>query len=84
MFFLEALFVLYGDSFLPIASMIPSHHAAMGVRFAECLMEPPAVVEGETCSDSARGLTAVGVALEVDVLVLERAPQPLALVNWLP
>ena len=34
-------------------------------------------LEGEPFSNAARNLPAVGVALEIDVLVLQRAPQPL-------
>jgi hypothetical protein len=40
-------------------------------------MRAPFVVKGDPLSESARGLAAVGVALEVDVLVLQRPPQPL-------
>ena len=41
------------------------------------LMRTPFVVEGEPFSNAARNLAAFGVALEIDVLVLQRAPQPL-------
>ena len=40
-------------------------------------MRTPFVVEGEPFSNAARNLAAFGVALEIDVLVLQRAPQPL-------
>ena len=40
-------------------------------------MRAPVVVEGDPCGDAAVGFAAVGVALEVDVFVLKRAPQSL-------
>src|SRR6476660_7191667 len=44
---------------------------------AECLMKATIVVEGDPVCDSCLGLAAVGIALEIDVLMLERPPQPL-------
>ena len=35
------------------------------------------IVEGDPFGDAARGFAAVGVALEIDVLVFQRPPQPL-------
>src|SRR4029077_13271794 len=43
----------------------------------EGLMKPTTVVEGDPVCDSCLGLAAVGIALEIDVLMLERPPQPL-------
>ena len=40
-------------------------------------MGAPAVVEGDPGSDSGTRFASVGIVLEVDVLVLQRAPQPL-------
>jgi hypothetical protein len=44
---------------------------------AERLMRAPAIVENNPGGDAGLDLAAIGVALEVDVLELERAPQPL-------
>src|SRR5262249_19788400 len=44
---------------------------------SERLVRTAGVVEGEPGRDASMGLTAVGVAFEVDILMLERAPQPL-------
>src|ERR1700722_20574210 len=49
------------------------HRRAVGQR----LVRTPLVVEGDPLGDSARGFPAVGGAPEIDVLVLERPPQPL-------
>ena len=40
-------------------------------------MRTSSVVEGDPLGDSAFGLASVSIALEVDVLVLERSPQSL-------
>ena len=48
------------------------HRRAVGQR----LVRAPIIVEGDPGGDAARGLAAVGVAFEIDVLVLERPPQP--------
>jgi hypothetical protein len=40
-------------------------------------MRAPAIVENNPGGDAGLDLAAIGVALEVDVLELERAPQPL-------
>src|SRR5215472_5052792 len=44
---------------------------------AECLMKATTIVEGDPVCDSCLGLAPFGIALEVDVLILERPPQPL-------
>ena len=41
-------------------------------------MQATTVVEGDPVCDSCLGLAAVGIALEIDVLMLERPPQPKA------
>ena len=40
-------------------------------------VDPPFVVKSDPFGDAARGFAAVGVALEVNVLILQRPPQPL-------
>src|SRR5271154_7274120 len=47
------------------------HRRAVGQR----LVWASIIVEGDPSGDTARGLAAVGVAFEIDVLVLERPPQ---------
>src|SRR4051794_23803724 len=44
---------------------------------AQRLMRPAGVVEGDPRADAGPRLTAIRIALEIDFLVLERAPQPL-------
>jgi hypothetical protein len=51
-----------------LALAIASRQIAIGVRW---------VVEGNPLGDSACGFRAAGVALEINVLVLQRPPQPL-------
>src|SRR5215467_6501052 len=46
-------------------------------RVAERLMGTLVVVEGDPRSDAEPGFAAVRIALEIDVFVFERAPQPL-------
>ena len=48
------------------------HRGSPGQR----LMRPPAVVKADPRGDPGARLAAVGVALQVDVLVLQRPPQP--------
>src|ERR1700728_1262772 len=48
------------------------HRRAVGQR----LVRASIIVEGDPSGDTARSLAAVGVAFEIDVLVLERPPQP--------
>jgi hypothetical protein len=43
---------------------------------AQCLMRTPAVIESNPCGDPGMRLAAIGVALEIDLLVLQGAPQP--------
>ncbi|MEY9383771.1 hypothetical protein AB7M74_006006 [Bradyrhizobium japonicum] len=50
---------------------------ATGRAIAEGLMKATIVVEGDPARDPCLGLAAVGIALEVDVLMLEQPPQPL-------
>src|SRR6202034_2097526 len=47
------------------------HRRSVGQR----LVWASIIVEGDPSGDTARGLAAVGVAFEIDVLVLERPPQ---------
>src|SRR5271166_2508600 len=42
---------------------------------AERLMKAALVVEGEVCADAGFRLAAVGIALQIDVLVFQRAPE---------
>src|SRR6476620_3906243 len=56
------------------ASVAPDRHRR---AIAECLMKATTVVEGDPVCDSCLGLAAVGIALEIDVLMLERPPEPL-------
>jgi hypothetical protein len=55
------------DAFAP-----DRHRRAVG----EPLVRTPAIVKGDPRADAGVRVTAVDVALEVDVLMLERAPQP--------
>ena len=57
--------------------VIPARHTVIGGAVVERLMGARAVVEYDPGCNPGSRRAAVGIALEVDLLVLQRSPQPL-------